>query len=214
VAEKWTPERRRELTRTALMDAAAEVFARRGFSGASLEEIAETAGFSRGAIYKNFESKEELFLAVLDRRIEDQLKGFSQAFEREGAIAAMDPARMAAVWRENLSGGLEWLALDLEFRLYAIRNPEVRKRLAAHEQAFRRAVAKFMEEHSSSLGITFNIPVDTLAGIVLPATQGFSESASLDPEAEDNYAAFLELVIGAVVDQPRPRSARRRVTQG
>ena len=48
--ERWTPERRRELTRTALIEAAAQVFARRGFYGASLDEIAETAGFTRGAI--------------------------------------------------------------------------------------------------------------------------------------------------------------------
>ena len=59
-----TPERRRELTKTALVEAAADVFAKRGFEGASLEEIAEAAGFSRGAIYSNFGSKEDLMLAV------------------------------------------------------------------------------------------------------------------------------------------------------
>ena len=64
--EKWTRERRRELTRTALIDSAMEVFGRRGFEGASLDEIAENAGFTRGAIYKNFASKEELFFAVMD----------------------------------------------------------------------------------------------------------------------------------------------------
>src|SRR5436309_8046773 len=68
--ERWTPERRRELTRTALVDAAAEVFARRGFHDASLDEIAETAGFTRGAIYKNFGIKEELFYAVGERQNE------------------------------------------------------------------------------------------------------------------------------------------------
>src|SRR5438132_7088046 len=98
MVEKWTPQRRRELTRHALLDAASQVFAQRGFEGASLEEIAETAGYTRGAIYKNFDGKEDLFLAVLDRRIAAQLDAFSAAFEREGAVAAMDPAKMADAW--------------------------------------------------------------------------------------------------------------------
>src|SRR5438067_6619992 len=76
--ERWTPERRRELTRTALVDAAAEVFARRGFNGASLDEIAETAGFTRGAIYKNFTGKEDLFFAVFDRWNAQALDGFRE----------------------------------------------------------------------------------------------------------------------------------------
>ncbi|MFP5380534.1 MAG: TetR family transcriptional regulator, partial [Vicinamibacteria bacterium] len=65
--EKLTPERRRQQTRDVLIEAATEVFARRGFEGAALEEIAETAGFTRGAIYKNFAGKEDLFFAVTDR---------------------------------------------------------------------------------------------------------------------------------------------------
>ena len=63
-AEKWTVERRRELTREALLASAREVFAHRGFHAASLEEIAEAAGFTRGAVYSNFENKEELFFAA------------------------------------------------------------------------------------------------------------------------------------------------------
>ena len=66
MVEKLTPARRRELTRAALLDAAASVFAQRGFEGASLDEIAEAAGFTRGAIYKNFDGKEDLFFAVFD----------------------------------------------------------------------------------------------------------------------------------------------------
>ena len=77
-AEKLTPERRRQLTRDALVDAAAEVFAQKGVSGASMEEIAAEAGFSRGAIYSNFGSKEELLLVVMDRFMDRQLVNFSE----------------------------------------------------------------------------------------------------------------------------------------
>ena len=57
VTERWTQERRRQHTRELLLDAAEEVFARRGFEGASLEEIAEAAGYTRGAIYKLLEQE-------------------------------------------------------------------------------------------------------------------------------------------------------------
>src|SRR5438105_9912188 len=108
VVEKLTPERRRELTRSTLIDAAADVFARRGFHAASLEEIAETAGFTRGAIYKNFDNKEELFFAVIERRIDAQLNRFSEVI-RHDRTAAADPAKLASIWESMLGFDTEWL---------------------------------------------------------------------------------------------------------
>src|SRR5438270_14084196 len=101
MVDKLTPERRRELTRTTLIDAAADVFAKRGFHFASLDEIAETAGFTRGAIYKNFENKEELFFAVIERRIDSQLMLFRVAL-REDRAAAEGPGRLAYVSQEGI----------------------------------------------------------------------------------------------------------------
>src|SRR5262245_31426714 len=96
--ERLTPERRREMTREALVEAAADVFAQRGFHAASLDEIAERAGFTRGAIYSNFGSKEELMIAVLDEFTSRQLRDFGHAIddlthgtdeERSAAAAAV-----------------------------------------------------------------------------------------------------------------------------
>src|SRR6478672_7094145 len=133
MVEKLTPERRRELTRSTLIDAAADVFAKRGFHAASLEEIAETADFTRGAIYKNFENKEELFFAVIERRIDAQLTRFAEVIEADGS-AARDPARLAGVWQEVLAFDQDWFTLDLEFRLYAMRNEDARERWVTHER--------------------------------------------------------------------------------
>src|ERR687891_576628 len=80
--ERLTPERRREMTRDALVEAAADVFARRGFHAASLNEIAESAGFTRGAIYSNFGGKEDLLIAVLDLFTRRQLQEFAEAMDR------------------------------------------------------------------------------------------------------------------------------------
>src|SRR5207245_6151268 len=100
--EKWTPERRRQHTRDTLLDAAEQVFARRGFHGASLDEIAETAGFTRGAIYKHFTDKEELFLEVWDRFNDRTLHAFSELLDEQGSQAFDDVHidAVARIWRQ------------------------------------------------------------------------------------------------------------------
>ena len=209
VAEKWTPERRRQLTRDALVGAAAEVFAQRGFEGATLEEIAETAGFTRGAIYKHFDGKEELFFAVLDKRIEAQLEPFSAVLER-GREAAADATQLSEAWNQVMNRESQWVALDLEFRLYALRNPEVRKRWVAHELELRRVIVKFMERHLEAAGLRLRIPPETLAAIVVPTSQGLVEWSQLDPDSGDMFAAFLDLIMTAVVEQAPPPAKRSR----
>ncbi len=67
MVERWTRERRLEHTRSLLLDAAEEVFAEKGFTPATLDDIAHAAGYTKGAIYKHFATKEDLFLAVSDR---------------------------------------------------------------------------------------------------------------------------------------------------
>ena len=207
VVEKLTPERRRELTRTTLIDAAADVFAKRGFHAASLEEIAETAGFTRGAIYKNFENKEELFFAVIERRIDAQLTRFREVL-REDSAAATDPARLAAIWEDVLAFDTEWFTLDLEFRLYAMRNDDARARWVAHERELRDLVARFIEEMQKALGTSTSIDADTMAGIVMPASQGFWQWAALDPDQAHYYTAFLEVLIKGVGYETRRGEAQ------
>ena len=75
--EPLTPERRRAMTREHLLEAAAVVFARDGYYGASLDDVAAAAGFTKGAVYSNFKNKEDLFLALLDHRIDRQMAAFS-----------------------------------------------------------------------------------------------------------------------------------------
>src|SRR5436305_12166158 len=79
--EPLTPERRRAMTRRYLLDAAEVVFARDGFHGATLDEVARMAGFTKGAVYSNFKNKEDLFLALIDDRIEKQFAVAAEALE-------------------------------------------------------------------------------------------------------------------------------------
>src|SRR6478672_13456223 len=85
--EPLTPERRRAMTREHLIEAAAVVFARDGYHGASLDDVAATAGFTKGAVYSNFKSKEDLFLALVDHRIETQMAAFATELDAPAASA-------------------------------------------------------------------------------------------------------------------------------
>ena len=111
--EKLTPERRRQLTRDALLDAAEVVFVKKGVGGASMEEIAAEAGFTRGAIYSNFGSKDDLMLAVMERLSERQFARFSGVPTGDDFQASAHDA--GAIFRETIN--LDLMPLELEFGL-------------------------------------------------------------------------------------------------
>src|SRR5207302_4886288 len=123
VVEKLTPQRRRQQTRDVLIAAATEVFARRGYEGASLEEIAETAGFTRGAIYKNFDGKEDLFFAVTDRLNEQVIEAFRAIAPDSADTKEWDISALADMWRASVDEFEHLLALAKEYELYLLRNP-------------------------------------------------------------------------------------------
>src|SRR2546423_14603730 len=110
---KLTPERRRELTRTTLVEAASEVFADKGFYGASLEEIAEVAGFTRGAIYSNFGNKEELLYAVIDHFVDSQLRDFASLLQADDGDFEQNAKAAAAIFGRGMRESRTIVALDL-----------------------------------------------------------------------------------------------------
>src|SRR3954452_23615459 len=99
--EPLTPERRRAQTRRPLLDAAAVVFARKGFHGATIDEVAQTAGFTEGAVYSNFKDKEATFFALIDDRIERQFSIVSEVLPRAPHDRAEQPPRMPALFRSG-----------------------------------------------------------------------------------------------------------------
>jgi len=199
--EPLTRERRREMTRNALLDAATQVFSQRGFAGASLEEIAETAGFTRGAIYKNFANKEELFLAVFDRVLRQQLDGFTAAMAGDAGDLQRNPARAADMWRSVLARDADLFACSLEFRLYALRNPQVRERFAEHQRATRRAIAQFIEAQVAAAGFTLKMPSETLAAILDATSIGFLEEVYVSGLDAHLYERFLEMIVPAMIEE-------------
>jgi AcrR family transcriptional regulator len=207
--EKWTPERRRQLTREALIASAREVFARRGFHAASLEEIAEAAGFTRGAIHSNFENKEDLFFAVLDRHVEMQLAGFQDFFDDVGGPSGATDADVARAWR-RLVGGDDpgWTALSLEFRLYALRNPDVRDRFVARFHEYRDAIVTYLAEVLADFEPKPTIPLADLIGVVDWGTTGILELAQIDPTQDHLLETFLQVLDHGAFATERVASGR------
>ena len=179
---RLTRDERKAETREALLDAAGQVFARRGFHGASVDDVAAEAGFSTGALYSNFEGKEDLFLALLAREIERQVNEVSQATAERATLD--ERARGGAeYWNRFLEREPELVLLFMEFWAYAVRNPAVRPRFAARYAEVRSALARLIEEGARELGMELTRPAEHLAITVDALADGFALQKLADPES-------------------------------
>jgi AcrR family transcriptional regulator len=200
VAERWTRQRRVEHTRSLLLDAAEEVFAKQGFGGAALEDIADVAGYTRGAIYSNFGTKEDLFLAVIERhqrRFLDSFAGVITSFER---LDNLDVEKLAERWRELTMSGPDSAALGYEFSLFLLRNPDARERLAAQRAETIRSLAEYITTHVDRLGGSLLMPAEALARLLIAANEGITINGQID--GVDLYGPYLQMVMANVAPKP------------
>jgi AcrR family transcriptional regulator len=197
MVERWTPERRLEHTRSLLVDAAEEVFAQKGFMAASLDDIAHTAGYTRGAIYKHFATKEDLFLAVSDRYWRRYFGNFAEVISAATHIGARELDEIAARWRQlSRDRGAEHSALGHEFTLYLLRNPDVRERVAAKRSEAVEELGKFIVEGIDKLGGALLIPALTLAHVIVATTDAVELVSQLDDV--DLYRPMLEMYVSVI----------------
>lgn len=193
-------EEQRALTKARLIASARIVFARRGFHQALLEEIAEQAGYSTGAIYANFESKEELFLAVLDDHVAARVRAVEQAVSEAGTPAQRARAG-ADDWMRFLCEDPGWYRLFIELWSHAQRDPELRARVAARFAAFPKANAELVQAGARDLDIALPEGLANAAGTLFTAlADGLALMKLLDPEAVpdelfgDALAALYQLL--------------------
>ena len=186
MAQYDTPRRTREeqraRTRADLLAAAATVFARHGYHGTSVDMVAEAAGYTKGAVYSNFSSKEELFLALLEDRLEDSLGSMQQVLDESAPEDR--PAAFGRRRGEIAQWEPQWFLLEAEFELYAARNPEVRERVAARQRETRAVIERALRQHIEDLGLTPAYPVETLAKLIVSAGDGMSLMALNNPEVD------------------------------
>ena len=197
MVERWTRERRVEHTRALLLDAAEEVFAEKGFTPASLDDIARAAGYTKGAIYKHFATKEDLFLAVSDRYWRRYFDNFAEVMASAKQIGAREFEEIAKRWRTlSRDRGAEHAALGHEFTLYLLRNPEARERVAAKRSEVVEALAKFIVDGMDRLGGTLLIPPLTFAQVLVATSDAVVLGSELDDV--DLYRPVIEMYTSAI----------------
>ena len=169
------------MTRRHLLDAAAAVFARDGFHGASLDDVASTAGFTKGAVYSNFKGKDELFVAVFEDRLTREETDMRRVLDQSGGSNGLDDQlpRVRSVIEGTWDD--EWTALHLEFVLYARRNPESREKLVASARRHREATINMLERAYGSVGAYPDFPIPALATISMALFEGLGIGRLVDP---------------------------------
>ena len=206
MTERLTRKQRQEHTRHCLLEAAARVFARRGLMQASVDEVAADAGFTKGAVYANFGSKEELFLEMLDVRFAQRLAEMDRALSTDEPPEAQ--ARAAGIDFVNYLGGdPEWARLFFEAALHAGRDEAFRAKLQSRNRAMRERMAQLLQERAEAGGFDPGIPFDQLAAMILAMANGVAFERFVEPEAvsDDLFALMLELfTLGAASRLPRP----------
>lgn len=192
--------RNRERTRAALLDAAAVVFARKGFAAASLDEIAEAAGFTRGAVHHHFASKEELFLAVIARRDAELLAGYDRSmFDVHPGSTAPGAAR----WRELHADDTDEVALRLELRAQALRSPDVREQLRTVDDDAVAATAAAIARSVDERGGTWRLPPGDVAELLHVMSRGLAERGVLSGrDTSALMGSFIEMVWNESVELP------------
>lgn len=205
---RLTRAEQREKTRGCLVEAAMKVFSRRGYDKASLDEVAEEAGFTKGAVYSNFKGKEDLFLATIDANFDERLEAIKRLMAEEPAEG---PAYAAGLdFMDELNSDPAYFRLFFEFWAYAQRNPDVKRKFLPRVQRFRDALAELFDRKIEDKQVELPITTDELAAMLVAMATGVAMERELDPKSvpRDMYARMLQLFFrGMFVPDEEPASA-------
>ncbi len=170
----------REETRQRLFTAAAAVFVREGIAGASVEDICLEADLTRGALYSNFADKNELVMAMIDDHVDRNMAELERLDEL--ASAPVEFISLIESPERRRDGPLESSpVLQMEFTLYALRNPSNRPRLAEHQRRWRDVIAAVVQADCDRLGVDPLMPVDEAAAMILAIDNGYVLSEMIEP---------------------------------
>ena len=200
-----TPERRRQQTREHLLAAAAEVFAEQGFHGASLDEVAAVAGFTKGAVYSNFKNKEDLFLALFKANYEREMQALRTTLGDSEVPPESRISDFVSLIRDETRRTRNMGLLYQEFLLYAARNPAAREQLIQIEDEGVRALAQIIEAERARQGIEPLESAVQMARLIEFLFRGIGQLRILQPDlANDDLVeaaiAFVARGMGAAID--------------
>jgi AcrR family transcriptional regulator len=206
MAVRLSRAERRQQTRQELLSAAEACFVTRGFHASSVDEVAERAGYTKGAVYSNFAANEDLFLAVYERRVEQVLTEVVPGLRQAGAERAFDQLATGAIQRRDRADG--WRAVFFEFWAHVLRHPELRDRFAAIHARFLEPLAEAVRQLADDRGLA--LPADVTASQVAVAWNAMEVGLGLErltqPQTVDVALARRMgwLLLDAVLDTTRP----------
>lgn len=196
----------RGTARERLLDAAAHVFAEKGYLGASIDDIAHAAGVTKGAVYWSFPSKQEFFYALLEERVDRQVRAFLDLVENansdEETIRVVSRGLMAMVDDQR-----ELFLLMEEYRLLAVREPELRERYLERTHELREAFVRAIEAHHAHMGVPLTTDVNQLAAGMAGLANGIAADRLLDPESAPD--GLLGEMLDLIYEGLAARAARQ-----
>jgi AcrR family transcriptional regulator len=202
--KRLTRKEQQAETRQRLLDAAERVFLRRGLQGSSVEEISAEAGFTRGAFYSNFKSKDELFVELLQDRVYRQYGQMAEEAQEQPGTP-----------RERLRWGIERVRdvqkdedgrflfrLWLECLTQAARDEEFRKLAATFWSGNRAILAEQIEDTYEEIGRKPPLPTNQIASAMIALDVGLAVQHLVDPEEAplEFYIPLFDVLFGSMVD--------------
>jgi Transcriptional regulator len=186
-----TRKEKQAKTRSALLSSAAKLICRKGISDASVEDIATDAGYTKGAFYANFKSKEELFLVMLDEKYAAELERLESGLRGDGVpseevrAAAEDFIRFA--WSDP-----QWPKLYFEFTTYAARNRDFREELVTRDRRIREQMTEVYRRWAVDLGVEPPMPIEDLTMMTFCMANGFLMGQLIEPKlGEELYGTMM-----------------------
>lgn len=198
----------RAQTRERLLEAAAAVFAERGYDGASLDDVAAAAGLTKGAVYSGFSSKDELFFALVAERLDQRLQVVADAAGSQRSLRELfDDAEddLATLFTSQR----DWQLLFIESWARAMRDPSRREEWARHRRAARAVIADFLERQAALTRVELPAPADDLAVAAIALSNGIAMEHIADPDTAD--PALFSRMLGLLLDAaPAPAPSRNQ----
>jgi AcrR family transcriptional regulator len=194
MAVRLTRVERKDRTRNEIVRAARRVFLARGFHPASLDEIAEEAGYTKGAVYSNFAGKDDLFLAVLAEHYAERVEVYTSLMLGRQDVEATYRA-VAGVMLEAYEREPAWWPLVSDFSTHAARDPELRERLRVAREGFLDSLAGTIEALCRQHDMSFALPAREVARGTGALMRGMAVEWAIDPAPAD--ARMFEEMLAA-----------------
>jgi AcrR family transcriptional regulator len=196
----------RGTARERLLDAAAEVFAERGYRASSVEDIAAAAGLTKGAVYWNFDSKEDVFFALIEERVDRrarELMGVTEHAPRETATAPLVSRGVSGFADEQQA----LVLLLQEYWSLAVRDPALRDAYVKRQRALRERLAEALEARHRTTGVPLTVPAEALATGIIALATGLAQERIADPDgvSDDLLGELLSLLYDGLVHRAERR---------